>query len=208
MCLNRSGMQPQNDPYNFIMNPDTGPQKKSLLPGGGLNLSKKQMIIFGAGGLLTLSIIITLLFSFLNSGPTNKDDLISVAQKQNELIRVSEIAIKEATGTQARNLAMTTKLSLQSDQSYLIASLKAQKIKIGSKELKGAESSETTEKMTDAKQNNRFDEVYLEYIQEALVDYQRSLNVAYKSTVSTKHKETMKVQYENASLIIGVDPEV
>jgi hypothetical protein len=194
-------MQPD---YGFIMNPGSGPQKKSLLPAGLLNLSKKQLILLGAGGAVFLAIIVTILFSVFGGGPTNKDQLLDVAARQSELIRVSDIALKEATGTQARNLAQTTKLSLRSDQSTLTAALKAQKVKIP----KTRENTETTQMLTEAKQSNRFDEVFLEFVQEELVEYQRTLNTAYQTTVDSRLKETMKMQYQNASVIIGVDPEV
>jgi hypothetical protein len=200
-------MHPNQDQYNFIMNPDTGPQPKGLLP-SGFNLGKKQLIILGVVGVILLGIIGTLLYSLANSGPTNKDQLVGVALEQNELIRVSEVAIKEAKGTQARNLAMTTKLSVRSDQSSLVAALRAQGVKLNANQLRGGKKAENDRKLTEATQNNRFDEVYLDLIQKALVTYQRNLNTAYKTTVSPRLKETIKAQYQHASLIIGVDPEV
>jgi len=200
-------MQPDSDQYGFIMNPG-GPAKKSLLPGGGLNLSKKQLIIAGVGTAIVLAMLVTVVLSLLGGGPSNSDQLLGTVQRQSELIRISDIALKEAKGTQARNLAMTTKLSLHSDRASLVAALAGQGLKVGSKELEGSENPQTDQKLTEATQNNRFDEVYLEFIQSSLVDYQRTLNAVYRTTVSTRLKETLKVQYENASLIIGVDPEV
>ena len=197
-------MQPNQNQYDFITDPVVR-KKKSLLPSGGFNMSKKMMIVLGVTGFLIVATLIALVYSQLTGGPTNADQLIVVAQQQNELIRISEVAIKEATGTQAKNLAMTTKLSLRSDQTSLLAALKAQKVKVGA--LKTADP-ETDKMLTEATQNNRFDEVYLEHIQKELVDYQKKLETAYKTTEGTKLKATMKTQYENASIIIGVDPEV
>lgn len=197
------------DQYGFIMNPQKpAPKRRNLLPDGGISsLSKKQLIMFGAGGFILLAVLFTIALSVLNSGPSNKDHLLTVVAQQNELIRVSEIAVKEARGTQARNLAQTTRLSLRSDQASLTAALKAQKVKIGGKELGSAKDPKTDQLLEEATQNNRFDEVYLEFIQKALVDYQKNLNTAYQSSVNVRLKETMKIQYENASIIIGVDPE-
>lgn len=200
-------MQPDQDQYGFIMNPGTGPQKRSMLPGFG-TMSKKQLLIFGGAGVLILAMLVTILFSLLSGGPTNKDQLLAVVAQQNELIRISDIAVKEARGIEAKNLAMTTKLSLRSDQSSLTAALKAQNVKVGGKDLQAAKDSDTDRLLEDAKQNNRFDEVYLEFIQAALVEYQKNLNTAYKTTISPQLKEAMKIQYQNASIIIGVDPEV
>ncbi|HTE21445.1 MAG TPA: hypothetical protein VK674_00200 [Candidatus Limnocylindria bacterium] len=201
-------MQPDTDQYGFIMNPGTGQPRKSLLPGRGfLNLPRKQLILLVVGAAIVLAILVTIVLSLLGGGPTNEDQLVGVVQRQHELIRVSDIALKEARGTQARNLAMTTKLSLHSDEVSLVAALKRQDVKIGSKQLGAGKDQETDNKLTQAIQNNRFDEVYLEFIQSALADYQRNLNTVYKTTTSTSLKETLKVQYQNASLIIGAEPE-
>lgn len=199
-------MQPEKNQYDFILNPNDGqPQKKSLPP---KNLGKKQLALIAGGGFVILLFIIVALSALFGGGPSNKEQLLGVVAQQNELIRVSDIALKEAKGAQARNLAMTTKLSLRSDQSSLTAALKAQKVKIGGKELGAAKNAKSDTLLTTAAQNNRFDEEYLSFIQEELVKYQKSIAEAYKTTTSKSLKETMRVQTQNASIIIGVDPEV
>lgn len=199
-------MPPNQNQYDFILNPNDGKQqKKSLLP---QKWGFQQIAIVGGGTLVLLILLIVVLSLLFGGGPSNKDQLLGVVAKQNELIRISDIALKDGKSTQARNLAMTTKLSLRSDQASLTAALKSQKVKIGGAQLNAAKSSKTDELLTTAAQNNRFDEAYLEFIQKELVAYQKALNEAYRTTVSSKLKETMKVQYQNASVIIGVDPEV
>lgn len=199
-------MQSDQNQYDFILNPDSGqPQKKSLLP---QKLGKKQLMLLGGGVLIILMLLIIVLSMVLGGGPDNKQQLLGVVARQNELIRVSDIALKDARGTDARNLAMTTKLSLLSDQASLTAALKAQKVKIGGRELKAAEDPKTDQLLTTAAQNNRFDEAYLDFIQGELVEYQKSLAEAYQTTTSKNLKETMRTQTQNASLIIGVDPDI
>jgi len=191
--------------YDFIMNPGSGnlPKKKGGLLGSG---STPTLILAIIGGVI-LVVVLFVLYSMYGGQPDNKLQLIKVAQQQQELIRISKIGVKESTGTQSRNLAMTTQLSLTSDQAPLLASLKKQKVKIGSKQLAGLKSTKTDQMLETAKNNNRFDEEFMEYIQEQLVEYQKNLETAYKETVNKSLKETLKFQYENASVIIGVDPE-
>lgn len=193
-------MEPSNQ-YDFITNPSTPPKPGPFGSGG---LSKKKLALFAGGGLLLLIVIVSVAASMLGGGPTNTDHLLAVAAKQNEIIRISDVAIKEAKGIEARNLAMTTKLSLRSDQSLLTAALKAQKVKVP----KASKNAKTDQMLTEATQNNRFDEVYLKFTQAELVDYQKKLNTAYKTTVSKNLKAALKTQYENASILIGVDPEL
>jgi hypothetical protein len=199
-------MQPDQDQYGFFMNPQAPQRKGPSLSVG--TMSKKKLIALGAGGVIVFLILITLIVSILNRGPTNADQLLVVAQKQNELIRISTLALKEAKGTEARNIAATTMYSLKSDQATLIASLKAQNVKVGKKQLKAGENAKTDIELTTATQNNRFDEAYLEYIETELADYQKKLNEVHKTTQSKKLKQTLKIQYEHASTLIGVEPEV
>lgn len=200
-------MQP-NDQYDFFMNPGA-PQKRSPLAGlPGSKPNKKTLIIFGAAAVVFLIIVMIVISALFKGGPSNAEQLIGVTQKQQELMRVSEIALKDARGNEAKNLAMTTLLSLQSDQATLVSALASQKVKVGGKQLNGGKNEKTDATLTDAKQNNRFDEAYLEYVQEELANYQKSLNGVYKNTVSKSLKETLKLQYQNASILIGVEPEV
>lgn len=194
-------MEPNNQ-YDFITN--SGSTTKANPLSVIANMSKKKLALIGGSGLLLIMILVTVLASVIGGGPTNKDDLLAVAGLQTELIRVSDIALKDAKNSDARNLATTTKLSLRSDQSALVAALKAQKIKIP----KAAKNSKNDQMITEAIQNNRLDQTYMEFIQEQLAEYQKRLNTAYKSTTNKKLKEALSVQYKNASVLVGVDPEL
>lgn len=194
-------MQPNNQ-YDFITNPEQ-PQKPSGLAALG-TMNKKMLALIGGGALVLLLLIITIIASMMSGGPTNKDHLVAAAAQQAEIIRVSDIALKEAQNSDARSLAITTKLSLQSDQAELSAALKAQKVKMP----KAAKNSKADALLTEATQNNRFDQAYMEFIQEQLVEYQKKLYTAHQTSESNKLKETLKNQYLNASILIGVDPEL
>lgn len=194
-------MQPNNQ-YDFITNPPT-PQKPSGLAAIS-SMSKKKLALIGGGALVLLLLIISVAASMLNSGPTNKDHLLAVATLQGEIIKVSEDAVKNAKNSDAKNLAITTKLSLSTDQSALTAALKAQKVKMP----KAAIKPKTQEMLTEATQNNRYDQAFMEFVQAQLGEYQKKLNTAYKTTVSKNLKATLENQYKNASILIGVDPEL
>ncbi len=194
-------MRPDNQ-YEFITSPQL-PQKPSGLAALGA-VNKKMLALVGGSVLILLIVIISVVVSMLNSGPTNKDHLLAAASLQAELIRVSDVAVKEAHGPDARNLAITTQLSLRSDQTELTAALKAQKVKAPG----AGKNAKTDALLTEATQNNRFDQTYMEFIQEQLVDYQKKLYTAHQTSESNKLKETLKNQYLNASILVGVDPEL
>ncbi len=195
-------MQPNNGQYDFIMSPGGGKQPKGLL-GGSMN--NKKFIAIASGGVLLLLLLITMLFS--GGGPSNADLLLKVAQRQNELIRVAGIGVKEARGTDALNLARTVELNLKSDQTPLLEALKAQKVKVNPKQLTMSSSSETTKMLTEAAQNNRFDEAFVTFIQAELLNYQKDLKEAYSTSTKSALKDTLKRQYDNASVLISTETE-
>lgn len=192
-------MQPNNNQYDFIMNAPPSSQKGGFLKGGD---NKKFFAIVG-GGVFVLLVLVTMLFS--GGAPSNADLLVKVAQRQNELIRVAGIGVKDARGTQALNLARTVELNLRSDQAPLLSTLKAQKVKVGAKQLAVPTSAQTTQMLTEARQNNRFDDVFVTYVQAELLSYQKDLQEAYSTSVDTKLKDTLKAQYDNATVLISTE---
>jgi len=190
--------------YDFILNPGGNPSRKGAsVPGNGTQ--RILILVAIIGGLLVVGLFAVL--SLFGGQPDNKDQLLKVAQQQQELIRVSKIGVKEARGVEARNLAMTTQLSLSTDQAPLLAALEKQKVKVAKKQLDGLKDAKTDKMLETATNNNRFDEEFTDYIQQQLVDYQKNLSAAYRDTVGPNLKETLKVNYEHASILIGVDPE-
>lgn len=194
--------------YDFIMNPG-GPaaRKGSRMPSiGGGSGSQRSLILLAIGGGI-LVVVMMILYSMFGGVPDNKAQLLRVAQQQQELIRISDIGVKEARGTQAKNLAMTIKLGLGSDQTPLLAALKKQKVNVSNKQLVGLKDTKNDQLLDRARNNNRFDEEFMDFMQKELVEYQKNLELAYKETVNKNLKETIKANYEHASTLIGVDPE-
>jgi hypothetical protein len=194
----------EKNPYDFL---DTQPVKKSLLPGVGGDKQKLLILIGGGLGLLALiGIILALVFG---GAPSNKEQLMSLAKQQNELIRVSSIGVEKARDNQARNLALNAKLTLTTDQQPLLTALRSQKVKPTAKQLAASKNAKTDQILTDAEQTNRFDEVFTNTLQSQLVAYQKELKAAYDNPATGKKlKETLKTQYQNASLLINAKPEL
>lgn len=188
---------PQHNPYQFIV--DSGQAKKRP----GLNPSSKQSRIFIVlGGVVLLLIIGTIVAMLLSStGNAGKQEVLKAAQKQTELIRVSEIGIKLAKGSSAKNLANSVNLSLQSDQATLLATLKSAKVKVSAKELALGKNQKTDTILTAAEQSNKFDEVFIQTIQAQLVEYQKTLKAAYNKAESKKVKAELEKQFETAGLL-------
>ncbi|MCA9332762.1 hypothetical protein KDA00_02715 [Candidatus Saccharibacteria bacterium] len=193
---------PQHNPYEFITNPSAPPKKKFSLPSGG---GKAQKILLFLGVFVILIAFLSIGSSVLNSGENaRKEQLKDVVYQQKELIRVSEIGIKKSTTTEARNLAVTTQITLTSEQSELQDALKKLGVKTDSKTI-GGPNKKTDEKLTAAEQANNFDEVFLETLRADLTKYAKAVQTAYKNNPSKKTKSALESQFKNAATLAGLD---
>jgi hypothetical protein len=188
--------------YDFILN--NQPPKKSWFSGN----SMKQRILIVVGGGTALLVVFMVIFAVLGSSKqTNTQELVTITQQQSELIRISGIGVQKARSTTAKNLAITTQLSITSEQQALLATLKNQGRKLSSKDLALGKNSKNDTLLTQAEQNNRFDEAFVEEIQKELLDYQKNVKAAYQSATNTKVKQALQVQFKNASILANVKEE-
>lgn len=197
MIMLRMNSEQQN-PYQFIVDTDHS-KRKPRMPVGN---SKQSRIFIVAGGALALIVAAFVVMGLINSASNaGKADLVKVAQKQAELVRISELGMERSKGSSAKNLATTVNLSLQSDQTILVAALKTAGIKVSSKELALGKDQKTDTALTAAEQANKFDDVFIQTIQAELVEYQQSLKTAYDKASGNKLKQTLSDQYTTAGLL-------
>jgi flagellar basal body-associated protein FliL len=189
--------QPQ---YDFIFN-DNKPSKKSLLPA---NMSKKgRLLIIGASVLLLIMLVVIIAGMISNAGKGDTQALVTAAKQQQELIRVAEIGISKAKTQDAKNIAITTKLALSSQQAEMQAAIKTAGLN-PKKVLTGSVSTKTDQDLTAAEQNNRFDEEFLKIMSESLAAYQKSVKAAYDGATSKKLKAALTTQFKSANTLAGV----
>jgi len=192
-------MQPDQNQYDFIFNDPNKKAKKSFLPRG----SKNQWIIFvaiGASILIVLALIVAAIFSSAGKGST--EALVSVAKQQTEVIRIADIGVDKATGSEARNLAITTKLSLTTSQKQVIAAIQKGGRKLSNQELAGALNPKTDTLLTSAEQAGKFDEVFLETLKTQLTAYQNELRQAQSAVSSKANKEILANAIKQVTLLL------
>jgi hypothetical protein len=196
--------QADKNPYDFLN--ESPEPKKGLLKGQG---PRQRLLIVLAGSLILLAIVALIISLAFGGAPSNKLELISIAQQQNEIIRVATIGDQKARESQAKSLGLTTKLTLISDQQPLLNALKSQKVKIAPKQLSAGKNPSTDQALTQAEQANRFDDEYIKTLQNELATYQKALKSAYDNPATGKKlKATIEKDYKNASLIIHAQPEL
>jgi len=185
--------------YDFIFN-QSKPGKKPLIPGGS---TKKGRIIIVAAGAVILLMVIMIIVGLVNSaGKADTASLVSAAKQQQELIRVANVGIDKAKTQDAKNIAITTLLALESEQDDMQTAITAAGLK-PKDVLAGSQNAETDEALKTAEQNNRFDEEFLSIMTTSLTNYQRSVKAAYDGATSKKLKTALTTQYKSANILAG-----
>ena len=196
-------------PFDFIVNPGQ-PVKKPLLFGGGGSSSTTKRLVIAASGAVIILLVAVVFFSILgSSGKGNVQKLLDLANQQQEIIRVAGLGLAQSqvSTPDTQNLAITTQLSLQSDQSATLALLAKDGQKVTAKNLGLKKDTATDAQLSVAAQNGTYDKTFVQSIDNDLTSYGSALQAAYKSTKSTSEKQVLQTSYNNVALLLG-DPAV
>lgn len=188
-----------NQQYDFILNPAQA-GKKSLIPGGS---KKSRIILVAIVAIALLFIGITIAGLINRAGQSDTQSLVAAAKQQQELIRIAGVGVEKSKTQAAKNLAVTTKLSLESQQAEMQAAIKTAGLN-PKKVLIGTINAKTDQALTTAEQNNRFDEEFLSIMTTSLEAYQKSVKTAYDGATSKKLKAALTIQYKSANTLAGV----
>ncbi len=190
---------PGLNPYDFLL--DKPKKSKSFLPSGN---STKQRIIIVVVIIIIIFVAGSIILSLLgSSGKSASDDLLVVAQKQTEIIRVTNIGYTKARDKSTKNLALTAELSILSDQAPLLVAMKKSGIDVSKSQLVLGKNTSTDAKLTLADQDNNFDDVFNQTLIGSLGSYQTAVKKAYDETNSTKTKLALVSSLQNVGKILS-----
>lgn len=196
--------QQSSDPYGFIMNAPPKPPRKPLLDGSSMGVRIAVVV----GGIVLLIVIGVIASSLLNQGnAAQKQKMLDVAASQAEIIRISTLAEKDITSSSTLNYAKTTKISTQSSQNALAASLKKKGVsdKAFAAIRASAKNSKNDKTLETAKSTNKYDETYIKLINESLTNYQKLLlSAAGGATIA--EKKILQTAYDSAVTLKKNDP--
>lgn len=186
--------------YDFIMNPGK-PPRRSLLPSGN-SMVGRIVVIAGLGVVLIIAIIIVM---SLFSGSGNMPKLVTVAQKQQELIRISTLATTTGLGQSSqttKNFTESCLLSLTSAQQQLLNFTSTHGKKISQKELALGKNTATDATLKSAIQATNFDSTYTNIMQTQLATYANSLKSAFSTAKNVNEKQLLSNDYSGAQLLL------
>ncbi|MEI8338525.1 MAG: hypothetical protein WCF91_01185 [bacterium] len=184
--------------YDFITSTASAPQTTSPL--GGDNKFKRVLVVLA---LLVIVLVVLLVGKSLLAGKSNAPQLLAVAQSQQQVIQLSTNALEvPGLSVENRNFAITSKLSVGSDQKIILKNLADKKIKTSDAILNKKIDSVATKKLSDSIANNTYNETFKNTMKEKLQDYQDSLIPAYKSSATQKGKDLFNTMSESNDLLI------
>ena len=194
-----SGNKNNQNNYDFIFNPPAK-KKKGLLPGS--NTPKERLLMAAVGGGVLL-IILLLVIGMLFSGKSSTEALLDIAQRQTEIIRVSDLGLKKAKTSDARNLAINTKLTVQTSANFTLDRLEKLGEKIKPKTLALKTNTQTDQVLTNAGLNNKFDSTFVETLRSILTEYRQAVKKLYDTTSSQTEKQILAASFEGVTLLIN-----
>jgi hypothetical protein len=156
-----------------------------------------------AGGAVLLIVLAVVLMSILGSaGKSQTNNYVKIAQKQAEIIRISNLGTKQAKSTSAKALAVNTRLSMESSQVQTAKILEKRGIKDKalSKELAKAKDTKIDAELETAAKNNRIDDTFVKIMEKQLSEYQKLLNQS-ESGASKTEREVLKNAFTQVSTI-------
>ncbi|MFA5004304.1 MAG: hypothetical protein WC498_03460 [Candidatus Saccharimonadales bacterium] len=188
-----------HNPYEFIVNPNT-PKKSGLKLFGGNKFL--QQIAFLVGGAVLLIATAAIIISVAFPGNSSKTDLITIAQKQQELVRIATLGAAQATDQTAKNFSTSTELSVATSQQQVLGYLGKHNTKVGSKELSLTKSAQTDTLLANAQANSTFNSIIEQTLVTQLTSYRTLLKQTFNKTSNTTVKTLLNQNYQAAGLLL------
>jgi hypothetical protein len=185
------------NPYEFITNPPK-PGRRGLL--GGASGAQRLLIIVGVVA-VSLIIVLAVMRSLTNK-ETVTESFFSIAQQQNELVRVADIGDQKASNDKTKGLALNAKLSLKTDQADLLNYFKQNGVKVDNKRLGLTKNSVTDKRLESADTTGTFDATFREVMKEQLTTYQNSLKDTFSSTNNGENRLVLDRYYKHSQLLL------
>lgn len=196
-------MNPHNsdqNPYDFIMNPGAAPVKKPLGLGGKNSFFVKIGLI--AGGAIVFMIVAAIVINTLTADKTNTADLETLAATQTEIARVASKGTSGSSSTvTVRSFAVSTQLTMLTQQHATVNFLATKNIKMNTKKLSAAVNSQTDAKLQAASSSSTFDTVFVGVMKEQLANYLSSLETYYKNATNNDVKAMIQTDFQQTQML-------
>lgn len=182
--------------YDFIMNSQNQNKSPLFAPEN----TKMRIAIFAVGVIL-LIIIMSVIFSFLNSaGNKQKENLMSVAQTQQEVTRVLDLSKENITDAKLKDKTVTLRAVMISSQQDIVAALVARGSKANPKDLAQGQNPQIDTDLESALAQARYDEALNEILLSLMDQYMARLQAVFDNG-NASEKELATEAFNQVNLI-------
>jgi len=198
------GPSPQQEgpeQYDFIVNYDKQKQPNRLISVNNSSF-KTRLLIAGGGGLLLILFIWVFIALLSNSSNSPTAPLIGIAQAQNELARISLLASQNAVAQPTKTFAITTNLSLLSEQQAVLAYLHGLGSNPSSAVLQATLNISSDASLKVAQNTGSYDQTYISIAQSELSSYENALKQAFANTKNLKEQQLLSTAFTQAQLLM------
>jgi hypothetical protein len=205
--------QPQlgHNPYDFILNPKQ-PVKHPLNPLSGklptsvTGNSLVMKLLFIIGGAVLLMIVLAIATSLLTHNKGDVAQFTSLAETQQEVVRVATYGQNMVTQTGSQQLAIDTILGVQTQQNQLLSYLGQQGVKLSTKQLALKANLTINTELTNAQQTSTVDTVYAQVMQSELQSYASQTKQLWQLTTDTTARSFLRADYAQTELLLKQVP--
>ncbi len=166
------------------------------------NGMKKRILIVAGGGLL-LILLISVFIAVIFSEEDINANLVRIAQRQEEIVRIAERGSESARDNQLNSLATTTRAAIASSQNQTVNRLAQNEISLNSSQLELRQDETTTQELRSAEEANRFDEVFIEVFVAEISEYRADVEQTYEIATLTADRELLEALYNEATLLLN-----
>jgi hypothetical protein len=187
-----------HNPYEFIVNPNT-PKRRSSLFGGDAFLTRIALI---AGGAVVLMIIAGVIISAL--GPKSiTPSMLAIAQRQQEIIRISTDAYTKASSDDAKNFTTNVEASVTSSQQQTLTYLAGHGMKkVSPKVLALDQDAQADATLASAITAGTYDTAVVQNLTGQLQAYEQLLQTTFKQTTSKTTRQILQTDFTAANLLL------
>lgn len=192
---------PEQNPYDFIMNPNQPAPKRPLDISGKNGFALKIGMIVGA--LIIIMIAASLLINLFTGNRTNTADLQALAQSQQEIIRVAQVA-NGGSGLRdqsLKNFATNTQLTVATQQTALLAYLTKHDAKMSPKTLGLKKDDQTDKQLAQARATSTYDIAFQQIAARQLANYSNELQTNFNNATEKDVRSYLQESYQNVQLL-------
>jgi hypothetical protein len=154
------------------------------------------------GGAIVLMIVAAVVLNALVPNKSSVAELTTIAEEQQELIRVATLGANQATGQDTKNFATTVQLGITSSQNDVLSYLASHGHKLTTKQLTLKRDAATDQLLTAATATSTFDTALSHNLIDQLHTYQTSLQNTYKTAGNAAAKTLLQKNYSAATLLL------